>query len=131
MCLVGIIHFNSFAGRSGEWQSMTKDYVLEQLRKGSTCLVCPNHKTTQQYGELGKHIPEGTKQAMMCYIGLLGKSSNLFLEPALPGTAKVSISNCLVKFAAKYFPEYNHMNVNLIRKCFTLGLNILLPMMHV
>ncbi len=38
--VVGIISYNSFAGRSGEWVKFTREYVEDMLASGTTHL-CP------------------------------------------------------------------------------------------
>ena len=42
--MVGIIYYNSFAGRSGEWETMTHEHVLTQLSAGADHLLCNEHK---------------------------------------------------------------------------------------
>ena len=39
-CMIGIIHYNGFAGRSGEWQRLKAEHVQEQLDKKLSFLVC-------------------------------------------------------------------------------------------
>jgi hypothetical protein len=116
--MVGIIHYNGFAGRSGEWENMKRAHVEEQLKAGANHLVCHAHKTFDTYGALAKHIFPGTQQAMGVYVGLPGKRSDLFLEPPKQESHKVSISQHLKRFGAVYFPECMAPNSNLIRKQF-------------
>ena len=33
--MVGIIYYSAFAGRSGEWESMQREYVVEQIAAGA------------------------------------------------------------------------------------------------
>ena len=87
--IVGIIHFNSFAGRSGEWQCMTKAHVQDQHDKGANHLVCKKHKTAKTYGALAKYVPPGTFSAMLVYMSLPGKVTGLLLEPTSENSAEV------------------------------------------
>jgi len=57
---VGIIHYNSFAGRCGEWEIMKREHVQDQLSKGSTFLLCDVHKTAGTYGAVAKYVPPGS-----------------------------------------------------------------------
>lgn len=38
--MIGIIHYNGYAGRSGEWANMKRAHVVEQLDAGKNFLVC-------------------------------------------------------------------------------------------
>jgi len=118
--MAGIIYYNGFAGRSGEWHRMTKAHVQEQISQGKSYLICPDHKTAKTYGDLAKHIFPGTAQAMQMYMSLDQSNSELFFVPAAGGAAGhgASMSYYLKKFAATYFlmPEALAPTANLIRK---------------
>lgn len=122
-CMVGIIYYNSFAGRSGEWEAMKKQHVLDQIAAGKEFLVCDEHKTSETYGELAKYVPAGSMQAMKVYLNLPGKESDLFLEPASSASNHISVSQFLRRFALTYLPAHEAANCNLIRKQFHTLLN--------
>lgn len=42
--MVGIIYYNAFAGRSGEWENMQREYVVEQIAAGADHFLCNEHK---------------------------------------------------------------------------------------
>ena len=50
--MVGIIYFNGYAGRSGEWQIMEKALVLGAMESSLEYLICQWHKTSYAYGDL-------------------------------------------------------------------------------
>jgi hypothetical protein len=96
---------------------MTKAHAQEQIEKGLDYFVCTQHKTCKTYGDLAKWVAPGTIKALECYMGLPGKTSNLLFDPVGMGTQAISISFCLNRFAA-FFPTFEPMNSNLIRKQF-------------
>lgn len=114
-CIVGIIFYNGFGGRSNEWEVMPAAHVAEQLAEGIDFLVCPNHKTATTYGELGKYLAPGTFEAVKTYV-TLGSSSSLFLVPPKETSTRVSIACMLKRFNKKYGPQYQNATVNLFRK---------------
>jgi hypothetical protein len=114
--MVGIIHYNSFAGRSGEWQSMTRKHVEEQIALGKDYLLCPKHKTSDTYGTLAKYVPAGSMKAMAVYMGLPGKAKDLMLEPANSQSLQVSIAQHLQRFGKLFLGKVDPPNSNLIRK---------------
>jgi len=118
--IVGIIWLNGWAGRSGEWQEMESADVREQLAKGLDYLICPNHKTSDEYGEAVKHLSPGTLEAVKVYLELTAtpreKSSPLFLQPVKGD--HVSISSCLRQFGKRRLPDTQPPAVNLVRKKF-------------
>jgi hypothetical protein len=116
--MVGIIYYNSFAGRSGEWQAMLGGHVLGQIQAGKDFLLCHQHKTADTYGALAKYVPPGSMDAMHVYLQLPGKESVLFLEPANPDSKCVSVSQHLHRFGTIYLPGHVPANCNLIRKQF-------------
>jgi len=116
--MIGIIFFNSFAGRSGEWTVMKREYVEEQIRKGSTYLVCDLHKTSLVYGSIAKHVPEGSMAAMEAFCSLPGKHTDKFLEPPTIGCDKVNVAGLLKRFGCRAFGHEDPPNSNLIRKHF-------------
>jgi hypothetical protein len=114
--MVGIIYYNSFAGRSGEWETMAKVHVAEQIRACADFLLCHDHKTSDTYGTLAKYVPAGSMEAMRVYISLPGKSKDLFLEPANPQSPHVSIAQHLQRFGSMFLSTPDPPNCNLIRK---------------
>jgi len=80
--VIGMISCNSVAGRFDEWEIMQRKYVEEQIRKGSTYLVCDVHKTSAIYGSIAKHVPEGSRAAMDRFCSLQGEHTDLLLSKA-------------------------------------------------
>ena len=116
--VVGIIYYNSFAGRSGEWEAMTKSHVLDQAAAGKDFLVCHKHKTSHHYGSLAKYVPPGSFKAFEVYASLPGKITDLFLEPNI-GYEKVYIGYHMKRFACHYLASSEvQPNCNLLRKQF-------------
>lgn len=58
-CMVGIVFYNAFAGRIGEWAIMLRQHVEDQRCLQADHLVCAKHKTSFTYGALAKHFPPG------------------------------------------------------------------------
>jgi len=114
--MVGIIYYNSFAGRSGEWQIMTRAHMEEQAAASKDFLLCPEHKTNDTYGTLAKYVPAGSMEAMKVYCNLPGKTTDLLLEPASPQSLNVSVHQHLKKFGRMFLNEPEPPNSNLIRK---------------
>ncbi len=116
--LVGVIFFNSFAGRSGEWELMQSSHVTEQLDKCSTFLLCPQHKTVATYGSLAKHVPAGSWHAFRLYLDLPGKHTDRFIEPPTATSTQASVAGLLKRFGVIAFKTEDPPNSNLIRKMF-------------
>ena len=119
--IVGIIHYNSFAGRSGEWQSMKRAHVQEQRENKENHLVCDHHKTYDTYGEIAKFVPEGSWQAFDLYNSLPGKLTDLFLDAPDPSSRHVSVHSYLKRFGLLHFDTKvinPPPNSNLIRKMY-------------
>jgi hypothetical protein len=114
--MVGIVYYNSFAGRSGEWQTMTREHVVQQIADGKSFLLCPDHKTADTYGTLAKYVPAGSMEAMKIHINLPGKSRDLLLEPASAQSQHVSIAQHLKRFGTVFLNSADPPNCNLIRK---------------
>jgi hypothetical protein len=114
-CIVGIVYYNGFAGRSKEWEVMPAAHVAEQLAECKDFLVCPNHKTASTYGELGKYLAPGTLDAVKVYAAL-GSPSGKFLVPPKETSTRVAVALMLKRFNKKYGPQYQNANVNLLRK---------------
>ena len=116
--LVGVIFFNSFAGRSGEWELMQSSHVTGQLDKCSTFLLCPQHKTVATYGSLAKHVPAGSWHAFRLYLDLPGKHTDRFIEPPTATSTQASVAGLLKRFGVLAFKTDDPPNSNLIRKMF-------------
>lgn len=116
--VVGIIAYNSFAGRSGEWTAMQRQHVVHQYKKNADHLICPQHKTALVYGHLAKFVPPGSWRAFEVYNALPGKTSDLFLDPTSADSAVVSFSSFLKRFGNIHFCMADPPNSNLIRKMF-------------
>jgi len=56
-CMVGIWHYNDFAGRSHEITILTAAHVEEQFEALKNILVCQEHKTWKEYGDVGNTMP--------------------------------------------------------------------------
>jgi len=118
--IVGITHYNEFAGRSHEWAILSASHCQTQFRDGKHVLVCQEHKTAQVYGDVGKYLSPGTLQAMKIYDSAFQgdhpRTSDLFFQPC--GGKHVSISYYLRKFGQDNFPGLPAPNSNLLRKQF-------------
>ena len=119
--VLAIIHYNEFAGRSGEWSKLSAKHFHEQIKKGKHILVCEDHKTAYYYGDVGKYLSPGTLKAMLIYdsafVGEFARANDLFFQPCCG--KKVSISYYLRKFAGQNFPELLPPTSNLLRKRIT------------
>lgn len=119
--IIGIIHYNEFAGRSGEWAKLSAVHVHVQFRDGKHVLVCQDHKTASVYGDVGKYLSPGTKRAMEVYDsafqGQYARETDMFFVPC--NGDHVSISYYLRKFGEDNFPELPPPNSNILRKQFT------------
>ena len=115
--LMIIIYLNGFAGRSGEWESATSEYVLECLRKHKWYIRCKTHKTVKIYGEVGKGLQPGTITAIRKYLDLPGKTTNRLLEPSREGVS-ATVHSCLKTGSALYLSGRHPVKVNLIRKMY-------------
>ena len=109
--IIGIIFYNGFAGRSGDWEKLELHQVTDMLERALEYLMVTQHKTKDTYGDLAKYLFEGTREACRHFIMLPGHSSGLFLGGA-------SVPYHLQRFAAQYLPKYAPPNSNLIRKLF-------------
>jgi hypothetical protein len=118
--LVGILWWNCFAGRSGDWQKLKAAHVVSQLvTKGLDFIEFTEYKTAKFYGDLGKWVPAGTVAAILKYMQLPGDDagdSGKFLRAARG--AEVPIATCLKRVGLLYSPDYQAPGVNLIRKLF-------------
>jgi hypothetical protein len=119
--VVGIIHYNSFAGRCSEWQVMKRAHVQEQRQQLANHVLCDEYKTSDVYGELAKFIPEGSWRAFEVYNSLPGKNTDLFLDPPSAETKNVSVPQYLHRFGIIHFGDCGlerPPNSNLIRKMY-------------
>ena len=121
--MVGIIYLNGFAGRSGEWQRMDKAHVQKQIHMGANHLVCSDHKTSEQYGDLAKGVSPGTFRAMQVYMSLPGMASPLFLQPITSKAKHCSVHKCLPTFGHRYLHGSATPKCNIIRKLFHVKLD--------
>ena len=115
--LMIIIYLNGFAGRSGEWESATSEYILECLGKHKWYIRCKTHKTVKIYGEVGKGLQPGTITAIKKYLDLPGKTTDRLLEPSREG-AVATVHSCLKTGSALYLSGRHPVKVNLIRKMY-------------
>ena len=74
VAMVLILFLNGFAGRSMEWEHLTRQQVPDQIDnpedggKGLDDLRCKVRKTVKQYADVGKWLFEGTKAAMIAVL---------------------------------------------------------------
>ncbi len=80
MCVVGVVYWNGFAGRPGEWTRLKVSYVQAQLESGAGHVVCAEHKAVDQYGDLGKYISPGAATALLKYLELSRQQTDMLLE---------------------------------------------------
>lgn len=59
---------------------MTAAHAKQQISAGKDFFQCAKYKTSKKYGLLGKWISMGTKVAIMTYLNLPGKTSELLLD---------------------------------------------------
>ena len=57
---------------------------MNAIVDGLTYLTCPNHKTSNTYGELGKHLTPGTHEATSC--------NNCFGEMPFPMSTRIGVT---------------------------------------
>jgi len=115
--LIGIVHFNSYAGRSGEWETMPKEHAQEQIMKKADHLLCMQHKTVDSHGVLAKYMPPGSMKAVEAYLSLPGHTSPLLFQPATRQAKHIPVACYLRRFGAMYLGG-KCPNSNLIRKWF-------------
>ena len=109
--IIGIIFYNGFAGRSGDWEKLELQQIIDMLDQALEYLMVIKHKTKDTYGDLAKYLFEGTRMACKYFTMLPAHSSGLFLGGA-------SVPYHLKRFAAQYLPKFAPPNSNLIRKLF-------------
>ena len=114
-CIIFIIHCNGFAGRSGEWVKLLRDYVKQQLRDYRNQIGCLEHKTFSTYGELGKYIADGIGTSCERYMAMPGSKTDKFLEPVKP-TATFPLASYLKRACQVFLPDYRYLTSNLLRK---------------
>ena len=116
--VVGIIFYNAFGGRIGEWRHMKKAHVQAQKAKGANHLLCRDHKTSATYGAVAKHIPGGSWEAFEIFMSLPGKKTDLFLEPYSVLSQTANVAGLLKRYGLLHFGGSDVPNSNLIRKMF-------------
>jgi len=116
VAMTGTIFLNGFAGRSKEWRIMQLSHVKKVIASGKTYFTCSQHKTAKTYGDLGKHIADGTMETIKRYIELPGTGRDIFLEPGKLTMATVSVSSLLYRFGSVYLSGHQYPTVNLMRK---------------
>lgn len=117
--MFGLIYTNSYAGRPGEWQTITLAEVEKFVEAGGNVLAMHQHKTYSKYGALGRHVPPGNLETIKKFMLLprLG-NTNLFFEQARGGTKPVQANKLLHKFGVVYLPGFQHPGATLQRKYF-------------
>jgi hypothetical protein len=113
--MVGIIFYNSFAGRREPWEDLTREHVADQIAAGANYVLCNAHlKTADTYGLVAKYVPTGSMEAMNIYMHLPGKKTSLFLEPTL-NDQRVSVDYHLERFGHTFMDTLDPPSCNLIR----------------
>ena len=113
--MVGIIFYNSFAGRREPWEDLAREHVADQIAAGANYVLCNAHlKTADTYGLVAKYVPTGSMEAMNIYMHLPGKKTSLFLEPTLDDQ-RVSVDYHLERFGHTFMDTLDPPSCNLIR----------------
>ena len=100
---------------------MTRSHVREQLPSGKNFLVCPDHKTADELGEVVKYLSPSTCEALRHYLELPIRDGEPRLLFAPVRGAAVTISGMLRCFGLRYLPQTQPPGVNLLRKRFTMA----------
>ena len=128
--LIFILHYNGLAGRREEWEILLAKHVREQIDAGENVLICQKHKTAETYGDVGKHLFEGTVYAMDIYDKAFKhrpRTGDLFFQP-VKGKS-ININDHLEKGGKEFFPTLKDQPTSqLIRKQFHTRVNNLICM---
>ena len=117
MLLVGIIFYNLWAGRPGEWQDMERAHVVSQLDIGLPYIVCQKHKTARFYGDLAKWVSPGTWHAFRSYLKLPTRKHNTkFLQPMHDWAKTISLDSYLNTWHKRFLSHDEALNPTQIRK---------------
>ena len=136
--MVGILFFNQYAGRPGEWLKVTAEVIRDKLAEraelepGTEPADCAHEiiilswdKTCKKRGKVGKWLHEGTWWALDKYLGLPGKVTPWLLEPASEKGCRTTLqkgcntmpaTGTLKTFQDRYMPGYDKYDITLIRK---------------
>ena len=118
-CLAFGILFDTFMGRSMEWELLPCKHLDEQLSQGLDYILCTKHKTSRTYGDLAKYLSPGLVEALKSYRSLPRSSCEGNLLLPAKGGDKVSFQSCLRTFCSKFLPsDKTFPTVNLVRKWF-------------
>ena len=114
--MAAAIQLDTFGGRVKEWFEAQIEMIEEILDSGDDCLACANHKTSHQYGDVGKYISPGVRGMMQLYRQVpRPPGCTTFFVTASGG--HMQFNHCLKRFAAAYFPaDKVAPRVNLMRK---------------
>ena len=115
--MIGVLFFNSFAGRCGEWESMETAHVLDHMSKRKSYVLCPRHKTSYAYGSLAKFIPASTWESLRLFLDMPGRKTNLLLDP-VGNSEKTSIPPLLKRFGVNAFNTDSPPTSTILRKAF-------------
>jgi hypothetical protein len=116
--MAGITFANSYAGRPGEWATMTRKEIEEFLAGAGEVLVMERHKTVKTHGPLGRWVPPGNVAAMKKVMAIHQPEAKLFLDPIKDSTKAVSMAKILEKWGSVYTPEFQAPLPTLMRKWF-------------
>jgi len=116
--MMGLIFMNSYAGRPGEWASLTRAKVEECLSSGQSFVAMDDHKTAVEYGTLGRHVSAGNAIAMGKLLDIHPAAYERFFAPTRGQSEKVVPSNLLLKFGTVYFPKFQAPTPTLMRYYF-------------
>ena len=118
--LAGIIYYNAFAGRCGEWEQLEREYVKDELAQHCDYVICKKHKTVNVYGHIAKHVPAGNLTAFKLYMQLPGKETGQFIEPptATATSGRASVPGLLKRFGQTALQKEDPPTSTFIRKMF-------------
>ena len=81
-------------------------------------VVMDKHKNDDIYGALGRHVPQGNREAMRHLLQLTYRGTGLFFEPPKASSNQVQGSTLLRKYGSTYLKAYHAPGATLQRKYF-------------
>ena len=116
--MMGVIYLNTYAGRPGEWETLTRKAVAEVVAERGTLLKFQCYKTFKIYGIMGRHVPSGTLAAMEKALDIQRASATYFFDTPNSKSLPVGASRLLRIFAEIYTPGFMPPQPTLLRKFF-------------
>jgi hypothetical protein len=114
--MVGITYCNQMGGRNQQWETLTAAEANAELATGKGFVETDKYKTAKVYGALGMDVSPGSQAAMELYMDLPDKRTDLFLDPAMVKSKRVSVSSALHSFHHSRLHGYTPMTSTLFRK---------------